>query len=52
MTETLSGRPVSTAAMAPVSHRVLSRSRENADSVTLELVRSTRNCRPRRPGSS
>ncbi len=38
MTETLSGRPVTTAAMAPVSYRVLSRVEENADSVTLELA--------------
>ena len=36
MTETLTGR-ATTAAMAPVPYRVLSRVRENADSVTLHL---------------
>ncbi|MEI6253762.1 MAG: FAD/NAD(P)-binding protein [Mycobacteriaceae bacterium] len=37
MTETVTGRPAATAAMAPVPYRVLSRVVENADSVTLHL---------------
>lgn len=37
MTETLTGPPATTSAMAPVPYRVVSRVAENADSVTLHL---------------
>ena len=37
MTDTLTGLPTQTSAMAPVPYRVRSRVIENADSVTLEL---------------